>query len=327
MRKVSIIIPVYNVEKYLKECIDSVIAQTYKELEIIVIDDGSTDASSQICDTYETIDSRIKVIHQCNGGLSVARNVGMSLATGDYIYFLDSDDYIDRTAVEKLCDLMEYNGADVVIFNAICFCEDHIAVKKDSYIRKGNYSSNNSMELALQEFMLDEYKPCVPLAFFNREFLKAHGMKFLEGIAGEDELFMYFIYMTACKMIYCESTFYHRRVRAGSIMTSNTKLKWKCESYYTIYQKMLEVYTYLDGFKAKVASEFIVRITKSFMLLSGSLLEDKEISNAYLNICDDIRKNHGFGDFSLIIRTYNRKLGVLFSGIRKYIRGMKWKNN
>lgn len=102
MPKVSVIIPVYNVEKYLRECLDSVINQTLSDIEIICINDGSTDNSGNILDEYSTMDSRIKVIHQVNGGVGNARNVGIKISTGDYIYFLDSDDYIVPDAIEKL---------------------------------------------------------------------------------------------------------------------------------------------------------------------------------------------------------------------------------
>ena len=93
--KISVIIPVYNVEKYLKRCLDSVINQTYKNLEIILVDDGSTDNSGKICDEYAKNDKRIIVIHKENGGVSVARNIGLDICTGDYVNFIDSDDWID----------------------------------------------------------------------------------------------------------------------------------------------------------------------------------------------------------------------------------------
>ena len=99
---VSIIVPVYNVEKYLKKCVDSIINQTYKKIEIILIDDGSTDNSSIICDYYSKIDSRINVVHKKNGGLSDARNRGLDIANGEYICFIDSDDYVNLSFVEDL---------------------------------------------------------------------------------------------------------------------------------------------------------------------------------------------------------------------------------
>lgn len=94
MKKISVIVPVFNVAQYLEQCLDSIIGQTYENLEIILVDDGSTDSSGSICDSYKNVDSRIKVIHKKNGGLSDARNVGLDNCKGDYISFVDSDDYL-----------------------------------------------------------------------------------------------------------------------------------------------------------------------------------------------------------------------------------------
>ncbi len=112
---ISIIIPVYKVEKYLRNCLDSVINQTYKNLEIILVDDGSPDACPQICDEYEKNDDRIKVIHKENGGLSSARNAGLDKCTGEYIAFIDSDDYVDKMYIEKLYRAAKDKNAQMAI--------------------------------------------------------------------------------------------------------------------------------------------------------------------------------------------------------------------
>ena len=105
--KISVVLPIYNVEKYLEKCIETVLKQTYSNLEIILVDDGATDSSPQICDRYEKIDDRIRVIHKTNGGLSDARNAGTDAATGEYITYIDSDDYVTETYVEYLYSLIE----------------------------------------------------------------------------------------------------------------------------------------------------------------------------------------------------------------------------
>lgn len=104
---VSVIIPVYNVEKYLKRCVDSICNQTYKELEVLLVDDGSDDSSPEICEEYVKVDERISVIHKKNGGLSDARNIGVQHATGKFVYFCDSDDYIEPNLIE---DCVKKNG-------------------------------------------------------------------------------------------------------------------------------------------------------------------------------------------------------------------------
>ena len=114
---ISVIIPVYNVEQYLRQCIDSVINQTYKNLEIILVDDGSTDNSGKICDEYALKDKRIKTIHKKNGGVSSARNIGLDIAKGDYIGFVDSDDYIERDMYELLLNTMLKQKSQLAVCN------------------------------------------------------------------------------------------------------------------------------------------------------------------------------------------------------------------
>ena len=122
--KISVVIPVYNVEKYLQECVNSVLRQTYTDFEVILVDDGSTDSGGRICDDYAQKDPRVRVIHQANGGLSVARNTGLRAAQGKYVYFLDSDDYIEDHTLEALIFLAEKESADIVFFDGYVFFDE-----------------------------------------------------------------------------------------------------------------------------------------------------------------------------------------------------------
>ena len=115
--KISIIVPVYNAEKYLVECLNSLVEQTYKNIEIILIDDGSIDNSAKICDEYAKKDERIKVVHQKNSGVSVARNNGLDMHTGDYVMFVDSDDWIELNTCEILINNIISNDKDILIYN------------------------------------------------------------------------------------------------------------------------------------------------------------------------------------------------------------------
>lgn len=112
---ISVIIPVYNVEAYIRRCVDSILGQTYTNLEIILVDDGSTDSSPEICDEYAQLDSRVKVIHKENGGVSSARNYGLKESSGEYLTFVDSDDYLESTCFEKMYRGMEENDVDMVV--------------------------------------------------------------------------------------------------------------------------------------------------------------------------------------------------------------------
>ena len=120
---VSIIVPVYNVEKYLPKCVGSLINQTYKNVEIILVDDGSTDQSGNICDTYLEKDNRIVVLHKKNGGLSDARNFGIEHAKGDYYSFVDSDDYLKEKTIENLVDAAENNGCQISVCNMLLIAD------------------------------------------------------------------------------------------------------------------------------------------------------------------------------------------------------------
>lgn len=125
---ISVIIPMYNVEKYLRQCIDSVLEQTYQNLEIILVDDGSPDNCGKICDEYAELDSRINVIHKKNGGLSDARNVGIEIAKGEYITFIDSDDFITKDYVEYLYQLLENGNADMSVCQRLDVDEEGVSL-------------------------------------------------------------------------------------------------------------------------------------------------------------------------------------------------------
>lgn len=129
---VSVVVPVYNVDAYLKKCLNSIVNQTYKKLEIILVDDGSTDTSGKICDEYEKLDNRIRVIHKKNGGLSSARNEGMKLVTGDYVLFVDSDDWIDLDMVEILLAGCVENSAQISICRYREIYKDYIIEKQEN---------------------------------------------------------------------------------------------------------------------------------------------------------------------------------------------------
>ena len=129
---ITVVVPIYKVEKYLEKCIDSIIKQTYENLEIILVDDGSPDKCPQICDEYAKKDSRIKVIHKKNGGLSDARNAGIDIAKGEYITFVDSDDYIEKDYVEVLYDSIKENDSDMAIGSHKVIYENGTILNKET---------------------------------------------------------------------------------------------------------------------------------------------------------------------------------------------------
>lgn len=300
---ISVVIPVYNVEKYLNECIESVLNQTYKDYEIILVDDGSTDSSGHICDDYMTADSRVRVFHQKNGGLSAARNTGLNEAKGEYIYFLDSDDYIENHTLEYLVEASVKENADVVFFDGDVFfdgCEDDQSVL--GYSRRECYKTQKGREMLLQLLLNEEYRTAVPLMFYRKEYLTNHNLWFLDGILHEDELFTFLVFNADGVIAHCHEQLYARRIRPGSIMTSSKMLR-RYESLLRIYQEIEAGYK-LANVAGKAADLYMIRTAKSVWGKFQSLEEkDKEkVLKEYQRFCENVLSHNGFGDLKLKIK-------------------------
>lgn len=219
--KVSVIVPVYNVEDYLEDCMKSLLGQTLKEFEIILIDDGSTDSSGIMCDKYASEYCQVSVIHKENGGLGEARNTGVSIANGKYIYFIDSDDLLKKDALQYLYDEAEQNHLDVILFSAECFSDDpNIVFDENQYKRSCFLSEVMSGKSMFEKlYSKGEYYASIPLRFYNRKFFIKNNYSFPK-IIHEDE-FPGFVSLVQADRVECIShKFYMRRFRKNSIMTS-----------------------------------------------------------------------------------------------------------
>ena len=219
---VSIIIPIYNVEEYLRECIDSALKQTYKDIELVLVDDGSPDSCPQICDEYVALDSRVKVIHQENGGLSAARNSGLAMARGEYVYFLDSDDYIAENAIKELYDEAKDSNLDVVLFDGVVVDEKG---KRDEanhyYLRKGVYNNVYEGKILFVEMTSNsDYRSAVQFLFIKKACLIKINLSFYKGIVHEDELFTFLLLMQCKRAGHLSKPLYYRRIRGCSIMST-----------------------------------------------------------------------------------------------------------
>ena len=185
---ISIIIPIYKVEQYLDECVTSIINQTYKDLEIILVDDGSPDNCPQMCDKWAKKDARIKVVHKKNGGLSSARNAGLKVATGEYIGFVDSDDYVDETMYEDLIQVMMQNEKTMVVSSPIIRNTDGVFTP----YKVGTYEYKDGDTMSFSEYMKlflgMNMDATVWNKLYKREFIQT---MFREGRNNEGYLFMY----------------------------------------------------------------------------------------------------------------------------------------
>lgn len=241
-KKISVIVPIYNVEKYLEECIKSIQNQTYKNLEIILVDDGSKDSSGKIADRYATEDFRIKVLHKANGGLSDARNAGMNIATGDYIMFVDSDDLLTTNACEMLERKINKESADYVIGNYINCHEDGTWWEKPIF----NIEKYKNFRLNINDYTDSFYimnsSACNKI--FDAKFIQKLNLKFEVGLPAEDAIFTTYCFIKSQKVYYISDIIYvYRQRNAGTSISMNCTSKYFCgisKAYKKIYENLKE---------------------------------------------------------------------------------------
>ncbi len=226
--KVSVIIPIYNTDTYLNEALDSICNQTLKDVEIILINDGSTDNSQHIIEEYTEKYDRIKYRIQTNQGQSVARNNGLLLATGKYIYFMDSDDILKTTALEQCYEICEKEQLDFVTFDAETISENSNSINLFNYCRKGIISEGklwNGIELLNYELERNVFIVSPWLYFINRSFLKKNFSGFPAGVIHEDHILAMQITLNASHIRYIAQSYFKRRIRVQSTMTNNFNMR------------------------------------------------------------------------------------------------------
>lgn len=262
---ISIVIPVYKVEKYIHECVNSVISQTYKNLDIILVDDGSPDNCPKICDDYQKQDSRIRVIHKANGGLSSARNAGIKIAKGEYIAFIDSDDYVSRTYVEQMYTTLSLSGADIA---CVAYSSENTNMKHSIVMEYEVYTA----ESALKKLLLSSWGACAKL--FRFRIFESADMMFPEGLIYEDIAVMFKICGSVAKIAFSNSVNYYYRHNPNSTTLSSSLFPEKYKHFYkacSIAEDYLrENYPNL----LKYLHNMYIRFTMTF-ILRASLLQDQ----------------------------------------------------
>ena len=221
MKKISVIIPVYNVEAYLDRCVESVINQTYPELEIILVDDGSPDNCPALCDAWAEKDSRIKVIHKENGGQADARNVGLSVATGEYIGFVDSDDFISPLMYGELIKLADSLQADVVGCSNIAFSDEQsVNFESDNDYDIYSFSQHEAIEDLIKE---SHFRSTVWNLLVKAPIAKE--VRFDAGKINEDILWPFRVFMNCRNFVFTEKKLYAYFQRPNSTMNSGYSKK------------------------------------------------------------------------------------------------------
>ena len=247
--KISVIIPVYNVVRYLPKCIDSVRNQTYQNLEIIVIDDGSTDGCGGICDAYAKKDERIRVVHQKNQGRSAARNRALDIMTGDLVGFVDFDDWIEPDYYEVLEKHMRKTGADIVTSGYYYVYQDKVIKSRINH-QEAPYDKYSGLKA------LSEHK--IPHVVWNKLYRKNlfAALKFIEGRTYEDVLITYRLIMRAERIECMDIYGYHQTMRAGSIAHCPGGVVEDFSAHYELWQNV-KAQKYLENIPEEIVDNFL----------------------------------------------------------------------
>ncbi|MBR2579012.1 MAG: glycosyltransferase [Clostridia bacterium] len=288
---VSVIIPVYKVEDYLDDCLNSVQNQTYKDIEIICVNDGSPDNSGEILKRHQKKDKRIKIINQENQGISVTRNVGMKAATGNWIYFLDSDDLIVPYTLEKAVESAKQYDAEIVNFKYEDFSQ-HLRpdLSEKQYQGLGKRLVEvKDKENPFKVFNLDKVNVWQNL--YKRSFLEENNIKFEKGIICEDVLFTWKCELCAKKMVKDDNVYYlYRYGRVGSIMNSDfKKIEKRLESFFTIIEELVKMRPDFDfeGIDEQFLDMILVLFYEPIAHEISGMPEQKEYAKRAVHIIED----------------------------------------
>lgn len=289
--KVSVIIPVYKVEDYLDDCLDSVQNQTYKNIEIICVNDGSPDNSGEILKKHQQDDKRIKIINQENQGISVARNVGMKVATGNWIYFVDSDDLILPYTLEKAMESAKQYDPEIVNFKYEDFSQN---LRPDLGARPYENHGKRLVEVSGAENpfkVFDMEKVNVWQNLYKRSFLEEHNIEFKKGIICEDVLFTWQCELYAKKMVKDDNVYYlYRYGRVGSIMSSDfKKIERRLDSFFTIIDELVRIRPEFDfdGIDEQFTDMILVLLYEPIVHEIDGMPEQKEYAKRAMQIIED----------------------------------------
>lgn len=265
---VSIIVPVYKVEEYLDECVESLVNQTYSDIEIILVDDGSPDNCPQICDKWALRDNRIKVIHKANGGVSSARNAGLDIANGEWIWFVDSDDTVEANALEEL--LSNTDDSDLIVFAS---STDELYTKDEKFFDEYYFKYRFG------------FGPCNKL--YKKSIIKDNGLQFdTQETVGEDLLFNITYYQYANNYRFIMPNYYHYRVRENSAMQSNNEKR--IEQQLRLYSKIYDIY------RDKVDERILAQLYIMHLISGINQCGKQNIDDEKIKIIQDSVKKYNF---------------------------------
>lgn len=298
--KVSVIIPVYNVEKYIRSCVNSVLDQTLKDIEVILVDDGSTDSSGEICDELALSDSRVKILHKKNAGVGAARNDGLALAQGDWVIFGDSDDWFEADALEKLCSEGEKNNADV-IFGDVNLVES--GLKKNVPFYKDEFVTNDeTLKTKLISAVFSRaycYNPPKQgIAFgyggpwnklVRRELLINNDLKFDTSVKGifDDLIYSAYIFAFAETIAYRHITVYnYRHVVTSITRTYKPAFPEINMAIFSAWEAFMKKFSYEEALK----KPYYANVVRRFCLLMGLYFFNKKNNNSFSSQLKELKR-------------------------------------
>ena len=320
MAKISVVVPVYNVEKYLKECIDSILNQTLEDIEIICVNDGSTDSSLDILNDYAKKDKRIIVINKSNSGYGHTMNMGLNATTGEYIGIIESDDFADKNMFEDLYKLAKEYDADIVKGDWYNYWS------KNKFARKNNrISSAKALKLtnSKQDKSLLRINPSVWSAIYKKDFLNKYNIRFLEtpGASYQDLAFSFKVFALAERVILTDKAYlYYRQDNMNSSVKSKTKVYCVCDEYEEI-DKFLEEYPDLK-FEFKVQEE----INRYNGYVSSVLRIDDSVKPEFVKVFSDHFKeeyNTGLLGNEFFKKINKKEFMTLINNPKKYLKVLK----
>lgn len=281
--KVSIIVPVYNVEKYVDICLKSILHQTYRNIEVIVVDDGSRDRSGAICDRFAKKDSRITVIHQENGGVSRARNNGIDNASGEYICFVDSDDWLPRDSIEMLVQKIEETEADFVSGNKLTISiKNRLRHFKSSVVEYKDKS-------ALSQYIL-EFPGWGPVgSLYKTEIIRTNHIHFVESVKSREDTIFLFCYFSHCEKLISidQNVYFINRLRNDSLTKTYfadydkwTLMAMDELTHILSYRDIGSGNKYVSSAVSIAAKMFLIQIAENYMFY-GELREREKIKQSY----------------------------------------------
>lgn len=287
--KISVIVPVYNIEKYIQQCIESIVNQTYKNLEIILVDDGSTDNSGKLCDDYAAQDQRIRVIHKENGGLSDARNAGLETCTGDFISFIDGDDWIELNMYEIMLEHINKNYCDIVS------CGYNVRYKNKNY---KVYSSNKIIDKCdiIRCYYAENnvfYGTCMRL--YKKYIWK--DLRFPKGKIYEDVFVFLDSFLKSNRIMIVSDCLYNYRQRKSSIMGRNFD-KRQLNLIDGHKKNLIFISKNYPQYISKAKKELLLGEKDILLKAINSLAQDDFTINVKIKIQNDIRNNIKFIVFS-----------------------------